>query len=264
MTTISDLKTQIANANALGRTNLAEKGVELLVSATTYDIMQSIADVSSGGGVSYTSIVYNNDGTITLVDKDGIVHTMECGYNGKNLTSVKYDEKTIELVYNGEHLVNVGATNIDLKEIKALYNKEIEATLANQLIFEWSTRERIYKANDGVCLCGIYNASYNNGTFLNPVVVAKTREAALFLHAGKYESRILEFEYDKETYYAAIYGLTINVSYVSEAGAPRPKFLSSTSARNAATELLDYYFGNAKDFQNGFALGLASGVSGEG
>ena len=51
MATIQQLKTQIENANALGRTNLSEKGVELPETATTYEIMSKIAEIS-GGGVS--------------------------------------------------------------------------------------------------------------------------------------------------------------------------------------------------------------------
>ena len=47
MATVQQLKTQIENANALGRTNLAEKGVELSETATTYEIMSKIADVTS-------------------------------------------------------------------------------------------------------------------------------------------------------------------------------------------------------------------------
>ena len=49
MASVQDLKTQIENVNALGRTNLAEKGVELSATATTYEIMRGIGDVSSGG-----------------------------------------------------------------------------------------------------------------------------------------------------------------------------------------------------------------------
>lgn len=49
MATVQQLKTQIENVNALGRTNLAEKGVELSATATTYEIMRGIGDVSSGG-----------------------------------------------------------------------------------------------------------------------------------------------------------------------------------------------------------------------
>ena len=46
------LSEQIIEVNNLGRNNLAEKGIKLSEDATTYEIMQSIADVS-GGGVEY-------------------------------------------------------------------------------------------------------------------------------------------------------------------------------------------------------------------
>ena len=52
MATIQQLKTQIENANALGRQNLADKGVALPETATTYEIMQGIGNISSGGGAS--------------------------------------------------------------------------------------------------------------------------------------------------------------------------------------------------------------------
>ena len=48
MATIQDLKTQIENVNALGRANLAEKGVTVEETATTYEIMQGIGNISSG------------------------------------------------------------------------------------------------------------------------------------------------------------------------------------------------------------------------
>ena len=47
MATLEDLKIQIENANALGRTNLFENGVELPETATTYKIMQNIKKISS-------------------------------------------------------------------------------------------------------------------------------------------------------------------------------------------------------------------------
>lgn len=53
MATLQELKVQIENANALGRQNLTDKGVEVEEAATTYEIMQGIADVSGGGGVEY-------------------------------------------------------------------------------------------------------------------------------------------------------------------------------------------------------------------
>ena len=52
MATIQDIKTKLLNANGLGRTNLAEKGIELPETATTYEIMQGISNISSGGVVS--------------------------------------------------------------------------------------------------------------------------------------------------------------------------------------------------------------------
>ena len=48
MASIQDVKLQIENANALGRANLSEKGVSVNEDATTYEIMQSIAEVQSG------------------------------------------------------------------------------------------------------------------------------------------------------------------------------------------------------------------------
>jgi len=47
MANASDLKQQIVTSNALGRTNLAEKGVELSETATTYEIMQNIANIKT-------------------------------------------------------------------------------------------------------------------------------------------------------------------------------------------------------------------------
>ena len=120
MASVQDLKTQIENVNALGRTNLAEKGVELSETATTYEIMSKIAEiVSGGGGVTYTSIVYNTDNTVTLTDKDGAVHTMSCTYENGKLIGVAYDGKAVDLTYNGDALVKVGKTAVDVANAPA-------------------------------------------------------------------------------------------------------------------------------------------------
>jgi hypothetical protein len=79
------------------------------------DMPQAILDiVSGGGGVTYTNIVYNEDDTITLTDKDGVGHTMECEYTDGKLTSVKYDEKKVNLTYDGDVLVSIGKTAVDM------------------------------------------------------------------------------------------------------------------------------------------------------
>jgi hypothetical protein len=117
MATIKGIKTQIENANALGRTNLSEQGVDVSADASTYDIMKAIANILGGSGVTYKTIVYNKDNTITLTDKEDTVHTMECGYTDGKLTSVKYNGKSVRLMYNGDKLVTVGRTNVDLGNV---------------------------------------------------------------------------------------------------------------------------------------------------
>jgi hypothetical protein len=81
------------------------------------DMPQAILDIVSGSGTEYTNIVYNDDDTITLVDKDGVVHTMVCTYEDSVLTSVSYDDKTIAIGYEGDKLI-LGKTEIDLSNVK--------------------------------------------------------------------------------------------------------------------------------------------------
>ena len=78
------------------------------------EMPQAILDIVSGGGASYTSIVYNDDDTITLIDTDGTEHTMVCTYEDDVLVSVSYDGKAIDLVYEGDVLKSVGKTEVDL------------------------------------------------------------------------------------------------------------------------------------------------------
>lgn len=81
------------------------------------DMPQAILDIVSGGGAEYESIVYNEDNTITLTDKKGIVHTMSCNYEDGKLIGVTYDGKAVELTYDGDVLVKVGKTEIDLEKL---------------------------------------------------------------------------------------------------------------------------------------------------
>ncbi len=70
--------------------------------------------IINGKSIEYTDIVYNDDDTITLTDKDGVVHIMECEYEDGRLTSVSFDGKAIELTYDGDVLVKVGKTAVDM------------------------------------------------------------------------------------------------------------------------------------------------------
>lgn len=82
------------------------------------DMPQAILDIVGDGGANYESIVYNEDDTITLTDKDGVEHTMSCTYEDGKLIGVTYDGKTVELTYDGDVLVKVGKTAVDLVNVK--------------------------------------------------------------------------------------------------------------------------------------------------
>lgn len=126
---INSIITKLQNANAIGRSNLSTKGVNLPETATTYGIMQSIADVI-GGCVEFTSIVVNEDDTITLTEWNGNTHTMGWIYNDGKITDLIYDHKVIPLVYEGDNLVAVDGTLVNVSNIPANDNimifKEID------------------------------------------------------------------------------------------------------------------------------------------
>lgn len=93
-------------------------------------LLERIISPSTGGdsgGANYTSIVYNNDNTITLLDKDGTTHTMVCTYEDENLASVTYDGKEIAIGYEGDKLI-VGNTMVDLSYVPYTQPKVIEYT----------------------------------------------------------------------------------------------------------------------------------------
>ena len=69
MATLQDFKTQMKYVNILGIANLAEKGVELPDDATTYEIMQRIIDIPSGGNDTKEIEV--------LIDESGILEEGE-------------------------------------------------------------------------------------------------------------------------------------------------------------------------------------------
>ena len=68
MATIQQLKTQIENANALGRMNLSEKGVTVEETATTYDIMSKIAEISGGASEGNYKEVFNTLYSASLIN----------------------------------------------------------------------------------------------------------------------------------------------------------------------------------------------------
>lgn len=115
-----DIKSPAERYKAIADAIRAKNGTTELMHPA--DMPQAILDIVGGGditiGADYTSIVYNDDNTITLTDKDGIEHTMECEYTDEKLTSVKYDGNAVKLTYEGDLLTNVGKTAVDLANVQ--------------------------------------------------------------------------------------------------------------------------------------------------
>lgn len=124
MASPQELKEQIENANALGVQNLSDKGVEISASATTYEIMSKIADVS-GGGTRYSNITYNEDGSIVLVDTDGNTHTITCTYEDEKLVSCTYDGDAIGLTYDEDRLTRIGDVEVDFSTLFVLLSNTV-------------------------------------------------------------------------------------------------------------------------------------------
>ena len=68
MATIQQLKTLIQNANTLGRQNLVNKGVEIPETATTYEIMSKIAEISGGASEGNYKEVFNTLYSASLIN----------------------------------------------------------------------------------------------------------------------------------------------------------------------------------------------------
>lgn len=93
------------------------------------DMPQAILDIVSGGGANYTSITYNNDDTITLIDKDGTEHTIICEYDDdRKLIGVTYDGKEIVIGYDSNDRLNkVGETVVGYEPFELSYADKLYA-----------------------------------------------------------------------------------------------------------------------------------------
>lgn len=99
---LNQLKAQIEDANALGVTNLAEKGVVVAENATTYEIMQGISEISTSGGsgdvIDYEDMIYEHFG----VDKAEYPCLFFYHWNNSNRGTLNvYFSKTFELTEKG-------------------------------------------------------------------------------------------------------------------------------------------------------------------
>lgn len=240
--------------NALGRQNLSDKGVVVAETATTYEIMSAIAEVS-GGGVQYTNIEYNEDDTITLTDKDGITHTMVCTYDdaGKLVEVTYEDGKVVEMTYEGEDLTNVGNTVVKLSGYGYVPTREeITITDADTLFMTVSgtingNTYELYKVNDGLAICGYGKFITGGADRICPLSISNKYESCLMsIGLGGETMKVEEFIYNGELWYvcsdysalSSPQRCTIHKGYDASIG----RIYYSSGAVPLAKLLLDYYF----------------------
>lgn len=84
MATIKDLKTQIENCNALGIANLANQGVEVSENATTFEIMQKIAQIPED---TFYDDFWDN------YQENGNKTDYSYAFNGKGWNNVSFNPK---------------------------------------------------------------------------------------------------------------------------------------------------------------------------
>ena len=92
-----------------------------------------------GGGVEYSSIVYNDDGTVTLTESNGTVHTMTCTYEDGKLIGATYDGNVIELTYDGDVLIGVADTQVDMSNAPATSGGVADGTISRPFVEKLET-----------------------------------------------------------------------------------------------------------------------------
>jgi hypothetical protein len=66
--------------------------------------------------IDYKEIIYNTDNTITFIDKNDVEHLMKCVFDASGkLKTVKMDGIVFFVTYEGDYLVSINNTKIDLK-----------------------------------------------------------------------------------------------------------------------------------------------------
>lgn len=88
-------------------------GTELIPLKEMADVILSI---SGGESVGYSSITYNEDGTVTLTQTNGAIRTMTCEYDGNKLVGLKYGNEVIPLTYEDDVLVGISGIEVDMSK----------------------------------------------------------------------------------------------------------------------------------------------------
>lgn len=80
------------------------------------EMADAILSISGGESVGYSSITYNEDGTVTLTQTNGAIRTMTCEYDGDKLVGLKYGNEVIPLTYEDDVLVGIGGMEVDVSK----------------------------------------------------------------------------------------------------------------------------------------------------
>lgn len=68
----------------------------------------------------YKSMVYNEDGTVTITDSDGTIHTMVCEYDDERVVGLTYDGEDIKMSFRNGNLVGVDEMEIDISSVPTM------------------------------------------------------------------------------------------------------------------------------------------------
>lgn len=93
---------------------------EMADAISAIEVGEIIVDPTAGnGGIVYTDIISNEDGTYTLKDGDGVEHLMTPTYdNGGAITAITLDDNTIDLTYTDGSLTAIGTINTDFSNVR--------------------------------------------------------------------------------------------------------------------------------------------------
>ena len=82
------------------------------------ELTAKVTEAMNSGGdcIQYKSITYNTDNTITLIDSEDVEHTMSCTYEDGKITSITLDNEEIKLSYDGDSLIAIEDTVMDLSK----------------------------------------------------------------------------------------------------------------------------------------------------
>lgn len=227
------LKTQIENANALGRENLNAKGVSTDGTETTYEIMSKIADVSGGDNSLDHTVTFMVDGEpyeIVSVKNGNSVNAPTTKPTSESGNVVKWllDNQEVSFPYTPLNEVMIMAQFLK-------YHDEISATTKGVFLNSaYGT-----KSNDGWCILGYVDSSNYQG-WKRIYCLSDTEKGCA---TSKFTGSASTISYNGKTYY---YRQTSGYEYVIDNGDVVPyRIGQADNETKDLTKLLDYYYGVA-------------------